>query len=279
MPTNLSDEYIRRQFYAIGLGNRFGDVFVDELNSSHRDSRLILFDMLPSIFATRPMTRVRADKLESLADDIAESRGEYIDRFRVQFEEELAVLVRGEVAKSNTAFNAVSESMGRKFEFDEDDDSIAPLVLGYAAFNGLTIDQHFEQFKAADRSRINQTVSASVNNGETERQVAQSLIGTKAQNYKDGALNASNNSARTLARTVTAGVANAARSVWAQKVSSKKNISLLEVYSAILDSRTSFVCASLSGNVYEVGVGPYPPIHRNCRSSRREFWRIRLNYR
>lgn len=35
---------------------------------------------------------------------------------------------------------------------------------------------------------------------------------------------------------------------------------------AVLDSRTSDICRSLAGKVYEQGKGPYPPRHPNCRS-------------
>lgn len=41
-----------------------------------------------------------------------------------------------------------------------------------------------------------------------------------------------------------------------------------EIYSAVLDSRTTPLCRSLDGNIYPIGEGPYPPVHFNCRSVR-----------
>jgi SPP1 gp7 family putative phage head morphogenesis protein len=41
-----------------------------------------------------------------------------------------------------------------------------------------------------------------------------------------------------------------------------------ERYVAVLDARTSDLCRGLNGKVYDVGVGPHPPMHRNCRSKR-----------
>jgi hypothetical protein len=41
-----------------------------------------------------------------------------------------------------------------------------------------------------------------------------------------------------------------------------------EVYTAILDLKTSLVCARLHKNRYDLGVGPIPPIHPHCRSQR-----------
>lgn len=37
-------------------------------------------------------------------------------------------------------------------------------------------------------------------------------------------------------------------------------------WASIMDSRTSQVCWSRNGNIYEVGNGPLPPAHPNCRS-------------
>ena len=107
MATNLPDDYIRRQFYVIGLGNRLGDEFVNELNKSNRDSRAILFEMLPEIFEKRPLSRIRADMLEDLADEVAVARGERIARFREEFEALLAVLIRGEFRKSNEIYSRI----------------------------------------------------------------------------------------------------------------------------------------------------------------------------
>src|SRR5690606_10648598 len=47
------------------------------------------------------------------------------------------------------------------------------------------------------------------------------------------------------------------------------NADILDGYrwSSTLDSRTSPVCQSLDGKVFEFGKGPVPPAHPNCRSS------------
>jgi len=275
MANNLPDQYIRRQFYVIGLGNMLGDEFARELNDSDRDSRAILLEMLPEIFDKRPLSRIRADKLERLADEIAEVRGERMIRYRDEFEKMLGVLVRGEYQKSNETFSKLPID---EEEPEEDPTLIIPLLLANGIYSGGTIDEWFESFRAGDRTRIGRAISQGVANNESAEAIATGLFGTKAQKFRDGALVTSQNSARMLARTVTAGVANRARSAWAdayqktvgakkkgQMVSSGK---LLEVFSAILDSKTSFLCASLSGNTYAVGTGPYPPLHPNCRSTR-----------
>lgn len=55
-----------------------------------------------------------------------------------------------------------------------------------------------------------------------------------------------------------------------QRASNELNKDLIqyEVYSVVLDSRTSRICMGLSGKKYKVGEGPYPPMHFRCRSVR-----------
>ena len=38
------------------------------------------------------------------------------------------------------------------------------------------------------------------------------------------------------------------------------------VFTAVLDSRTTLLCASLDGNIYALGKAPLPPLHPHCRS-------------
>lgn len=46
----------------------------------------------------------------------------------------------------------------------------------------------------------------------------------------------------------------------------KSNVVEAYQYSAIMDSKTSYICASLDGNVFVAGEQPVPPMHFNCRS-------------
>jgi len=264
MAESLPDSFVRRQFYIVGLGNKFGDIFVDDLNKSNTEVRGLMLETLPEIKGIRPLTKARSLALERLARQISSVRGKQVTGFRISFEEALAVLVKAEYMKMNQSFNRLPLDI----EADEDDEFIVPLLMQNALYDGLTVDQWFDGFTEGDYSRTLQTIAAGVNDGVTDTAIITALLGTKGQGYRDGALSASQNSARSLARTVTAGVANQSRVAWSKGMSKKKGVDLLEVFSAILDSRTSFICASLSGNTYKPGVGPIPPLHRNCRSAR-----------
>jgi SPP1 gp7 family putative phage head morphogenesis protein len=81
----------------------------------------------------------------------------------------------------------------------------------------------------------------------------------------DGVREITRRGAQTLAQTATSAVSNASRQAVYNR---NRSITPREVYVATLDSKTTPICRSLDGDVYEVGVGPMPPIHMNCRSLR-----------
>jgi len=66
-------------------------------------------------------------------------------------------------------------------------------------------------------------------------------------------------------RTATNHYAQTARN---QVTAANKDLFKYEIWSATLDGRTTAICRSRDGKRYEVGKGPNPPAHWNCRSSR-----------
>jgi SPP1 gp7 family putative phage head morphogenesis protein len=135
-------------------------------------------------------------------------------------------------------------------------------LLATGSYLGLTIAQWFERLRASDLARIMSTTRFGVTQGLTDTQIVRSVIGTRAQDFINGVLNTTRNAVRTLARTITTGVAGDARaSVYKVNPTIK-----LERYTAILDHRTSIICINLDGTIVPVGQGPRPPQHRNCRS-------------
>ena len=69
----------------------------------------------------------------------------------------------------------------------------------------------------------------------------------------------------TIAITAVKHISSAARQEW-----NKQNPGVIaeERWNAVLDGRTSEICRSRDGKVYEVGKGPQPPAHPRCRSTR-----------
>ncbi len=117
-------------------------------------------------------------------------------------------------------------------------------------------------------SRFNRVVTQSFISGETLGQAISRVRGTRSANYKDGVFAISKNNARAVVRTALQGMQNASQELVLQNLKTRQ-----EIYSAILDGRTTPICGQLDGNVYKFDEGPRPPQHfGGCRSIRLPFF-------
>lgn len=94
--------------------------------------------------------------------------------------------------------------------------------------------------------------------GQTTQQIVKSVVGA------GGLADISERNAATVIRTALSHVSNEARNE-----TYRQNDDIIEKYEivATLDSRTSTICRSLDGQEYEIGKGPIPPFHPNCRTT------------
>ena len=121
----------------------------------------------------------------------------------------------------------------------------------------MTVNQMVETFSKSNTKEIKNLISTGFIAGDTTDQIAarvsQKVRGrTRAQ-------------ARTVVQTAVNHAAGVARKEFSEENSDKIGG---EKYLATLDARTTPTCSGLDGNIYEVGVGPKPPLHYNCRSLR-----------
>lgn len=94
--------------------------------------------------------------------------------------------------------------------------------------------------------------------GKTTRQIVKEVVGA------GGLADVSQRNAATVVRTALNHVSTTAR----EQVYTK-NSDIVEKYEWVstLDSRTSTICRSRDGQKWEIGKGPLPPAHPNCRSA------------
>jgi SPP1 gp7 family putative phage head morphogenesis protein len=94
--------------------------------------------------------------------------------------------------------------------------------------------------------------------GKTTRQIVKEVVGA------GGLADVSQRNAATVVRTALNHVSTQAREIVYQK-----NSDIVEKYEWVstLDSRTSTICRSRDGQKYDIGKGPLPPAHPNCRSA------------
>ena len=100
--------------------------------------------------------------------------------------------------------------------------------------------------------------------GLTTDQIVRVLRGTKAANFRDGVIGGMlKREGDAMVRTAIQQVNNSA-----QMAVFEANSHLVKRYRwlSTLDRRTSQICRSLDGRIFELGKGPVPPAHVNCRS-------------
>lgn len=132
--------------------------------------------------------------------------------------------------------------------------------------------------KLSDNSKkIASVISGGFSQGLTLQEMTQTIIGTRAQKYTDGIIDASRREAETIVRTAVTHIASTSRDEIF-----RQNDDIIWGYTilATLDTRTSSECRYFDGKTfkYSDSYNPKPPFHRNCRSQiTAEFYNDKLN--
>lgn len=136
----------------------------------------------------------------------------------------------------------------------------APLLIGAT---GYTATQSIKRTVADARHRIQGTLQQAHVLNLTTNELLASLQGTAAALEKDGLFRRLRNAAASIVDTVVQAGMSAAR---LQVIKRLMDYITGYTWVSVLDSRTSAVCRSLSGQIFEYGKGPIPPMHYRCRS-------------
>lgn len=121
--------------------------------------------------------------------------------------------------------------------------------------NGNTIKQTVDQFKTGFTNSISRELGIGFASGENIVQLTSRI---------KGVINTQTRHAQTISRTsMTAISANIREEVYKNNEDIIKGVRWVST----LDTRTSEICQSLDGRVFDVGEGIRPPAHPNCRST------------
>lgn len=128
---------------------------------------------------------------------------------------------------------------------------------------GVLVEELLSKIAESARLKVEYAIRDGISSGKSNQEIVQRIRGTKRLNYEDGILTSSKNDIDRTVRTVRSHVANQAY------LSSFNQIGFEYVkLVATLDGRTSKLCASLDGSVWEINdpAKRVPPLHPNCRS-------------
>lgn len=132
------------------------------------------------------------------------------------------------------------------------------------ATDGDLLEPWLRRFSDTETRRVSNAVRQGHSQGVTNQDLVRRIVGTKANNFKDGLTQTTRRNASTVVRTSVQHVASSARQeVW----EANKDVVKRYQFLATLDRSTSRICRTLDNQEFEFGEGPIPPVHPNCRST------------
>lgn len=251
-------------------------VFLERLKSQEANDFAAVFDKLSK--ATREVTgalnvsfldELSRRELSTLLVELRKTNTAFLDKAQADLFKNLLTLAGYEAGFEARTFGAVAANV--RLKVPQAADAYADALARPLSVNGQLLDPFVSKWGAAEVDRVNDTVRKGWSEGWSIDRLTTAINGTKKLNYVDGILGAPGSSgavarrnARSVARTAVQHVASSARmATW------EANGDVVTGYRfvATLDSRTTQLCRSLDGKLFELGAGPVPPVHIGCRST------------
>ncbi|MFH3942289.1 minor capsid protein [Acinetobacter nosocomialis] len=128
---------------------------------------------------------------------------------------------------------------------------------------GALVDDLLSKIAESARQKVEYAIRDGISSGKSNQEIVQRIRGTKRLNYEDGLLTSTKSDIDRTVRTVRSHVANQAYLDTFNKIGFE-----YVRFVSVLDGRTTKLCASLDGFVWEVNdpAKRVPPLHPNCRS-------------
>ena len=129
---------------------------------------------------------------------------------------------------------------------------------------GKLLEPFFRDTTDEQMERVENAIRMGYAQGETTNKVLQRVRGTRANNFRDGIMERNGRATELMTRTALQHASSQARQeVWRNN----EDIITGVRWVSTLDKRTSTICRSLDGQVFEIDKGPRPPAHPACRST------------
>lgn len=157
----------------------------------------------------------------------------------------------------------IADNAGVEANFIMPSNSSLKAVVSSQPFQGRILKEWAKRLEQADLRRIQDAIRIGITEGQTTDQIIRRIRGTKAAQYQNGILEISRRDAEAVVRTAVAHTQNRARM---EVFNANADIVDGIQYAAVLDSRTTEICASRDGKVYRLDNAPPIPAHFRCRS-------------
>lgn len=128
-------------------------------------------------------------------------------------------------------------------------------------FQGRVLRDWAQTIETDERRRIMNEIRIGLTRGEDVDTITRRIVGSAALMGRDGITGRTRRDAQAIVRTSVNHISSAAAREFAL---ANRNLIRKEIWVSILDGRTSDICLSLNGTLFDVGKGQYPPVHYNA---------------
>lgn len=258
----LIDLSIQHALHLLKAGNGIERDILKLLAESERDIVAKLAQRMALIeersFDLGPKT---TERLNAMLGEIRTLNTQVYSKAHDELKRQLTDLADNELEHHAKALSAAT---GIKAQAKVASPTLLKSIVSERPLEGRLLASWFKGAEAGSADRVEAEIRKGITQGHSIDKMVSAIRGTKAGGYRDGVMEVSRRSAQAIVRTSVSHVNNQA-----QQETWKQNSDLVKgwTFVATLDSRTTIVCASNDGEVFEIGEGPIPPLHVNCRST------------
>lgn len=198
-------------------------------------------------------------EIDKMLVELRRKQKEFIGQLEIVIENDLEKLALYEARFNTRNLRAVA---GVGFNIPTEAAIVA--AASSRPFQGRYLREWMKGLDTSTASRIRDQVRIGYLEGQSVEAIVRRIRGTKSRRFEDGIIEISRRDAGRIVRTAMTHTANSSSQIIYEAAS---DVMSGVRYVAILDNRTSLVCAGLDGKVFPVDKGPRPPQHHNCRST------------
>jgi hypothetical protein len=256
----LFDAMLRHQIYVLRLSGSVRNKIVKLLNATESSIAEKIRDRLRNSNGLNSSIEVR--RMETLIKIIKSIRTKAWSQITETWIEELIGIAKVEPVLLQNIVVTTSPTI---VETILPPVRLLTSIVTARAFEGRTLRSWAKSIAAEDIRRIESAVRIGMVAGEPSDVIARRVVGSARLVGADGVMEITRQQATSITRTAVNFIANEARSEF---MVANTDLFEEEQYVATLDSRTTPICRSNDGKRFQIGKGPRPPLHFNCRSIR-----------
>lgn len=257
----LHDALVRHQTYLLRYAGSVRNQINTILDATEQD----IADKIQARLANAPgglTGPYEIRRMTALQNQIATIRGKAWDESTDQLQQQMTQL---SLAESVTFGNTITLVLPVTINVVQPSARLLRSIALSRPFQGRILKQWASDMEADDLRRIHSAIQIGMTEGQTTDAIVRRVIGTQALGYSDGVTAMTRANVQAITRTAIMHIANSSRNAWMQE---NTDVITEERFVATLDSRTTPICRANDGKQFDVGTGPQPPLHFNCRSLR-----------